>query len=180
VGGGREEVALATTVTQYTTVFGSLEQFEKGSIELVSGDAKHYVFSNIYDVASRSKPYEKVVVGKNLEYVQEVIRAEGTSPWYACSHDEFVIDMDGDVTIDFVKLAEPDAVASPDKEGTVLVGGEPVGRKMGRVRLRKGHQSLLPRGAAYRFTAQRPAVLLQQTILGDLSVQKWADICITE
>ncbi len=160
------------------TVFGSLEQYQQGSAELISGDVKHYAFSNIYDVAAKSKPYEKVVVGKNLEYVLEAIRAEGTSPWYACSHDEFVLNMDGEVEITFVKLDAPDSVAPHSKEGAVLVSGEPAGKKMGVIRLRKGHQALLPRGAAYRFSAAKPGVLLQQTVLGDLSVQKWADICM--
>ena len=53
----------------YQTYFGSLDKFEKGTIELINDKAKHYAFSNIFEVASRSKPYEKVVVAKNLKYV---------------------------------------------------------------------------------------------------------------
>jgi hypothetical protein len=165
-------------VSKHKTVFGSLDDYEQGEVELISGSVKHYAFSNIFAVASKSKPYEKVVVGKNLEYVMEAIRAEGTSPWFACSHDEFVIDMDGDVTVEFVKLANPGAIAPRDREGTVAVEGEPVGQKMGRIKLKRGHQALLPAGAAYRFSAERPGVLLMQTILGVLSVQKWAEICL--
>ncbi len=41
----------------------------------------NYVFSNVFEVASKAKPYEKVAVGKNIEYVIEAIRAEGTSGW---------------------------------------------------------------------------------------------------
>jgi hypothetical protein len=48
---------------------------------------------------------------------------------------------------------------------------------MGRVFLKKGHQALLPKGAAYQFSASRPSVLIQQTIAGDLTRQKWAEIC---
>jgi hypothetical protein len=165
-------------MTTYKTVFGSLDDYEQGEVELISGDVKHYAFSNIFAVASKSKPYEKVVVGKNLEYVMEAIRAEGTSPWFACSHDEFVIDMDGEITIEFVKLANANVVAPRDREGTVLVPGEPAGEKMGVIHLRRGHQALLPAGAAYRFSAAKPGVLLMQTILGVLSVQKWAEICL--
>jgi hypothetical protein len=165
-------------MTTYKTVFGSLDDYEQGEVELISGDVKHYAFSNIFAVASKSKPYEKVVVGKNLEYVMEAIRAEGTSPWFACSHDEFVIDMDGEITIEFVKLANANVVAPRDCEGTVLVPGEPAGEKMGVIHLRRGHQALLPAGAAYRFSAAKPGVLLMQTILGVLSVQKWAEICL--
>jgi hypothetical protein len=49
---------------------------------------------------------------------------------------------------------------------------------MGHVVLRKGHQAMLPAGCAYRFTARKPGVALVQTILGELSVQKWADVCL--
>lgn len=161
-----------------STVFGSLENYRQGEAEILSGNVKHYAFSNIFAVAAGSPAYEKVVVGKNLEYVQEAIRAEGTSPWFACSHDEFVIDMDGEITVEFIKLDDPAAVASSAQEGTVAVSGTPVGKKMGFINLKRGHQALLPAGTAYRFIAQKPGVLLQQTILGVLSVQKWAEICM--
>jgi hypothetical protein len=169
---------MVETATRLRTVFGSLEAYRKGSVELVSGSVKEYAFSNIFEVAAQAKPYEKTVVGKNLEYVIEAVRAEGTSPWYACSHDEFVIVMDGRLEIAFVKLDDPAAVAPPNAEGTVLVAGEPKGKKMGLVRLGLGHQALLPAGAAYRFTAAKPAVFLQQTILGPLSRERWAEICM--
>jgi hypothetical protein len=169
---------LEVLVGNYTTIFGSLENYQQGDAEIISGSVKHYAFSNIFAVASKSAPYEKVVVGKNLEYVMEAIRAEGVSPWFACSHDEFVIDMDGDVTVEFVKLDQPNTVAPRDREGAVLVPGEPVGKRMGTIKLKRGHQALLPAGAAYRFHAERPGVLLMQTTLGVLSVQKWAEICM--
>jgi hypothetical protein len=157
----------------HPTYFASLDKWEKGRAGIISGSVKHYVFSNMFDVASRSKPYEKVVVGKNLEYVLEALRAEGDSPWYACSHDEFAVCMDGEVEVSFVKL---DDVPAP-RNGAVLVKGEPKGRRMGLVRLRRGHQALLPAGAAYRFKALKRGVLMLQTIQGDLSVEKWAEIC---
>ena len=53
----------------HPTYFASLSKWQKGRAEIISGSVKHYVFSNMFDVASRAKPYEKVVVGKNLEYV---------------------------------------------------------------------------------------------------------------
>ena len=102
-------------MSQAVTVFGSLKDYTKGTIELVSGEARHYVFSNIFEVASKSRPYERVVVGKNLEYVQEVMRAEGVSPWFACGHDEFALCMDGEVTVEFVKLKTPPAAASSSR-----------------------------------------------------------------
>jgi len=161
----------------YHTVFGSLAKHEKGTIEIVNDDPKHYVYSNVFEVASRSKPYEKVAVAKNLEYVIEAIRAEGSSPWMACAHDEFVVVLDGEVTVEYVKLDRPESVAPADKEGTVLVEGEPKGKRMGTVRLKRGHQALLPKGAAYRFKAARPSAMIQQTIKGDLTQEKWAEIC---
>lgn len=161
----------------FSTVFGSLSNFQKGTIELINDNPKYYVFSNVFEVASKSKPYEKVAVGKNLEYVIEAIRAEGVSPWMGCSHDEFVLVMDGDVEVEFVKLDDAARLLPTGKEGTVLLAGEPQGKRMGSIRLRRGHQGLLPKGAAYRFQAQRPSVLLQQTIAGDLTAEKWDEIC---
>jgi len=158
------------------TVFGSLKDYTKGTIELVSGEARHYVFSNIFEVASKSRPFERIVVGKNLDYVQEVMRAEGVSPWFACAHDEFALCMDGEVTVDFIRMKNPPGA---ERNGAVLVGEQPEGQRMGYVKLKRGHQVLLGAGNAYRFTTTVTGVLLQQTILGDLSVQKWREICLS-
>jgi len=155
------------------TRFGSLRDYQKGSIELVSGKASHYVFSNVFEVAAMSTPYEKVVVGKNLDYVIETVRAEGDSPWYTNSHDEFAVVMDGEVRIDYI---DPDVTLAVG-DGTYLMGDEPAGKRMGHVILRRGHQAILPSRRAYRFSAARPGVMLIQTILGPLSVEKWSDIC---
>lgn len=163
--------------TKFETVFGSLGDFTKGELEIINDNPKNYVFSNIFDVASKSKPYEKVVVAINLGYVLETLRAEGTSGWFAAAHDEFAIVMDGEVEIELLKLDNPDSVVAPDKRGAVAIDGTPSGRKMGYVKCKRGHQALLPKGAAYRFKAAKPGVILLQTIEGDLSVQKWADIC---
>src|SRR3954447_10910896 len=163
-------------MSQAHTVFGSLRDYTRGTIDLVSGEARHYVFSNIFEVAGKSKPYERVVVGKNIDYVQEVLRAEGVSPWFACGHDEFALCMDGEVTVEFIELKTPPGA---DKNGAVLAGDAPEGTRMGLVKLKRGHQVLLGAGNAYRFTATTTGVLLQQTLLGDLSVQKWREICLT-
>lgn len=164
-------------MTEFVTRFGSLESYEKGHIEIINDNPKYYVFSNVFEVAKGAKPYEKVAVAKNLEYVIEAVRAEGTSGWMAAAHDEFCIVMDGEVTVEMVKLDAPETVVAADKEGTVAVKGEPKGRRMGTISLRRGHQALLPKGAAYRYTSAKPSVLIQQTIVGDLTVQKWAEIC---
>jgi hypothetical protein len=164
-------------MTEYVTKFGSLDAFEKGGIEIIDDDPKHYVFSNIFEVANSSKPWEKVAVAKNVKYVLEAVRAEGTSEWRTCAHDEFTTVLDGEVVVELVKLEEP--LVPDDKEGSVRVGGEPIGRPMGRLVLRRGHQGLLPAHSAYRFVASRPGVMLVQTIHGDDTVERWADICLS-
>ena len=159
----------------HKTHFGSLENFEKGGIEVINDDAKNYVFSNIYEVASKAEPYEKVAVGKNLKYVLEAVRAEGTSPWYTASHDESAIVMDGEVEIRLVKLNQQ--LVAADHECTTMLEGSPDGKKMGYIIARRGHMALLPKGAAYQFHANKPGVILLQTIAGDLTVERWRDIC---
>jgi hypothetical protein len=160
---------------QHQTRFGSLEHFEKGGIQVINDDAKNYVFSNVFEVASKAEPYEKIAVGKNLKYVLEAIRAEGTSPWYASSHDEAAIVMDGEVEIRLVKLDAQ--LVADDHEGTTMLEGNPQGRKMGHIVARRGHMALLPKGAAYQFHAAKPGVILLQTIQGDLTIERWNDIC---
>jgi hypothetical protein len=160
----------------YKTHVGSLDAYDKGTIELAD-DLRKYAFSNIYEVAGKAAPFERVAMVQNLEYVAEAVRVEGESPWYAAPHDEFAIVMDGEITFRFVKL-EDDQV--PHHEGgAVRLGGEPNGPAMGRVTARRGHQVLLPKGAAYRFKALATGVILLQTVEGELSVQKWRDICYT-
>ena len=161
--------------TSYRTVFGAVERYEKGTIEIINDDARHYVYSNIFEVVGKAKPYEKIAVAKNLEYVIEAIRAEARSRWMTCAHDEFVVVLDGEVEVELVKLGAGKEAAA--KAGTVYVDGEPQGPRMGRIRLRRGHQALLPKGAAYRFDAARPSAMIQQTQKGGLTVEKWAEIC---
>ncbi len=159
------------------TVFGSLDHYEKGGVEVIDDDPRHYVFSNVFEVASKSKPYEKVAVGKNLKYVIEAVRAEGTSPWFAADHDEAALVMDGEIEVHLVKPDQP--LVPAGKEGSVRLNSEPKGRKMGWVKVRRGHMALLPKGAAYQFRSPKPGVLLLQTIKGDFTVERWAEICQT-
>lgn len=161
------------------TVFGSLEHYEKGGVQVIDDDPKHYVFSNAFEIASKSKPYEKVCAGQNLRYVLEILRAEGTSPWFAADHDESALILDGEIEVHFVK---PDqAAVAAGKEGSIKLAAEPKGKKMGWVKCRRGHQALLPKGAAYQFRAVgKPGVIMLQTIKGDLTVEKWAEICQTK
>jgi hypothetical protein len=163
-------------MTNYVTKFGSLDHYEKGEIDVIHDNAKHYAFSNMFEVANNSRPWEKVAVGKNMQYVLETIRAEGTSEWRTCAHDEFPLCMDGEVRVDLVELEEP--VVPADKEGSIALDGEPVGTPMGHIILRRGHMALLPANSAYRFTATNPSVILLQTIKGDDTIERWSEICL--
>ncbi len=165
-------------MSSQATYFGSLENYRKGGVETIDDNPKNYAFSNIFEVASKAKPYEKVAVGKNLKYVIEALRAEGNSPWFAAAHDEAALVMDGELEVHYVK---PDqAPVAAGKEGTIKLAAEPAGKKMGYVRVRRGHMALLPAGSAYQFrNAGKPGVVLVQTILGENTVEKWAEICQT-
>jgi hypothetical protein len=163
--------------TMYRTRFGSLDDYEKGRVEPIADDVRHYAFSNCFEIASRAQPFEKVVFGQNQIYVLEVIRVEGTSPWYTCAHDEFALCMDGTVELHLVKLDAAQAVADSAKNGAVLVNGAARGAKMGWIKLGRGHQGMLPAHCAYQFRSAKPAVIILQTCKGELSVERWSDIC---
>jgi hypothetical protein len=164
-------------MTQYTTEFGSIAGYRKGGVEIINDDPRYYAFSNMFEVASTAAPYEKVAVGKNLEYVLEVIRAEGTSGWRATPHDEFALVMDGTIEIE---LVDPDEqLVEPAANGSVGLDDQPAGKPMGRVTARRGHMTLLPAGKAYRIHCGGVGVILLQTIEGPDTVYRWADICQT-
>jgi hypothetical protein len=162
----------------YTTRFGSLSDYEKGEIDIIDDDPRRYAFSNMFEVAERSKPWEKVAVGKNRQYVLEVIRAEGTSQWRTAPHDEFALVMDGEVEIELQKLG-PDDIGPTAERGSNALDGQPSGARMGRVVARRGHMTLLPVGAAYRFKSDKPSVILLQTQEGPDTIYRWADIIKT-
>jgi hypothetical protein len=168
---------MASTTTQYSTVFGSLDQYDKGGVEAIADDPRNYVFSNMFEVAANAAPWEKVAVAKNMEYVLEVIRAEGTSPWRATPHDEFALVVDGRVVIELIDPDEP--LVDSDAAGSISVDGEPVGKPMGHVVAGHGHMTLLPAGRCYRFVADQPGVILLQTLEGPDTVQRWTEICQT-
>src|SRR6202171_4749976 len=150
LGGGRG-------MTDVKTVFGSLHNYQKGGVEVIKDDPKNYVFSNVFEVAEKSKPYERVAVGKNFEYVIETLRAEGDSPWYACAHDEFALVMGGRIEVRLVNPEKP--LVPEDKQGAIRLAAPPRGRKMGRILAGRGHMALLPKGSAYQFHADRPSVV---------------------
>jgi hypothetical protein len=161
----------------FKTKVGSLNSYEKGSIEL-NDDLRHYAFSNIFEVANASKPYERVMVASNLEYAAEVVRAEGLSAWYTAPHDEFAIVMDGEIEFTFFQLG--DDQKATHKGGAMKVAGQPKGKRMGKVRARRGHEVLLPKGAAYQLSASKASVALIQTCAGPESVERWSKICVLD
>ena len=168
------------SAVSYQTRFGSLDRFEKGQVQAIDDDVRHYAFSNCFDIASKAKPHERVVFGQNQIYVLECMRAEGTSPWFTCAHDEFALVMDGEVEIHLVQLSGNQVVANPDHEGAVRVKGEPIGKKMGWMKLTRGHQGMLPKNCAYQFRSARPGVVIIQTCKGEVSIERWAEICQTD
>ena len=162
---------------QYPTDFRSIHSYKKGGVTAIDDDPKRYVFSNMFEVASKSAPYERVAVAKNFEYVIESAKAEGESAWFTAAHDEFVVSMDGKVRVDFLKLADPDAHVDPESEGAVKLAGKPDGTNMGYVVLGRGHMAMLPVGSAYRFSAAETCTILIQSIDGAVTQHKWAQFC---
>ena len=161
---------------KYQTDFGSIHKFKKGGVTVIDDDAKKYVFSNIFEVASKAKPYERMAVAKNFEYVIEAVRAEGTRPgtrprmtnsscrWTAKSRS---------IWSSWTTRIPP----SIPRAKAPTLEGHPDGKKMGRLVLRQGHMALLPVGAAYRFQRRSACTLMIQTIDGPETVHKWAEIC---
>jgi len=165
------------------TRFGSLTDFHKGGVETIDDDPRRYVFSNVFDVASRSQPWERVCVAKNFEYVIEAMRAAGQSPYWTARHDEFVLCMDSEVEVELYKIDQPARVIE-DRDGahrldTASPDRRP-GPRMGRIVLGKGHMALLPAHCAYRLTAAAPSTVVLQTIDGPETIHRWAEICQTQ
>ncbi len=160
----------------YVTRLASLDDYQKGGVEVIDDDPKNYAFSNIFEVASHARPFEQIAVGKNFEYVLEAVRVEGTSGWRACSHDQSALVMDGEV--EFTLRTLGDGPSLPDS-GSVGVPDEATQTLMGRVVARRGHLTLLPAGRAYRYASTSPAVLLIQTAEGVDTQFRWAEICQT-
>lgn len=164
-------------MTEYVTKFGSLEGYERGKVVIVDDDPRNYAFSNVFEVAKTAKPFEKIAVGKNLQYVLEVVRVEGRSPWRTSAHDEFALVMDGEVTFTFLDLPA-ESVQRPAL-GSVEISGEPDGPAMGTVVARHGHMTMLPGNSAYRYESSAPAVLLLQSAESADTQYRWSEICQT-
>jgi hypothetical protein len=51
---------------RHQTRFGSLQDYEKGGIQTIDDDPRNYAFSNIFEVAARSQPWEKVALSPEI------------------------------------------------------------------------------------------------------------------
>lgn len=160
------------------TRFAAIDDFVKGGVEIIGNDAaRRYLFSNMFEVASQSRPWERVVVAKNLEFTVECARAEGDSPWFICGHDETCLVMQGDVDIHFLAPADAALLPAVDEPGALQLATTPTGTKMGYVSLQRGHMALLPARAAYQLRPKNLGVVLLQSLQGCSSVERWAAIC---
>ena len=150
---------------------GSMTHHEKGGVELVDPRERvqRYVYSNVYEIGARAKPYEKLAVAKNGPYVIECIVAEGAMPqWRLQPHDVFILCLEGEVRVDFI---EPRTELPPG--GHAAVPGE----EMGYIVVREGNLCLLPKGMAYKLSASRRSLLLQQAKQSADTVFAWDEIC---
>jgi hypothetical protein len=165
-------------LSRFVTRFGSLEGFQKGRVEVVDDDPRHYAFSNVFEVAAGARPWEQVAVGQNRQYVLEVVRAEGTSGWRTATHDQSALVMDGQLRVELRELG-PHQRPDPTAGGSRAVVGEPAGVPVGRVVAGRGHLVWLPGGVGYRLAAPAGVVgvVLLQTIQGPDTRFRWAQIC---
>jgi len=148
-----------------------MAQFAKGGVDIVDPreHVKRYVYSNVYEIGARAKPYQKLAVAKNGPYVIECIVAEGVMPqWRLQPHDEFLVCLEGEVRVDFIE---------PRTE--LPAGGhtEVPGEEVGYIIIREGNLCLLPKGIAYKLSASRRSLLLQQAKQSADTVFAWEEIC---
>ena len=106
-------------MADYKTELGSLGDYRKGGVHIINDDPRNYVFSNAFEVASKSAPFERVCVAKNLEYVIEIMRAEGASLWFTAAHDEFALCLDGEIEVELMKHGGN----APEGDGAHRAGG---------------------------------------------------------
>jgi hypothetical protein len=66
--------------SNYQTKFGSLAAFEKGGVQNIDDDVRNYAFSNCFEIASKARPYERVVFGQNQTCVLETVRPKARHP----------------------------------------------------------------------------------------------------
>lgn len=71
---------------QLQAIFGSINDSAKGGVEITGVEItgaeqpSRFLFSNMFEVTANARPWDRVVVAKNLECTIEVVRTEGKSP----------------------------------------------------------------------------------------------------
>lgn len=154
-----------------TPLSANMTHYSKGGVDIVDPreNIKRYVYSNVYEIGARAKPYEKIAVAKNGPYVIECIVAEGVmSEWRLQPHDEFIVCLEGEVRVDFI---EPRAKIAAGPYSDVP------GESIGYITVREGNLCLLPKGIAYKFSAASRSLLLQQAKHSDETILAWETIC---
>ena len=150
----------------YVTRFGSLETFEKGGIEIIDDDPKHYVFSNIFEVAASLALREGrrrqelgvcdrsaagrghvALVHLRPRRVRPRARRRGRGPP--------------------AEARRPDGGRRRARTALVPLAGEPAGRRMGRSSPGAATWPCCPAALPTASTPTSPACSLLQTILGD-------------
>ena len=165
----------------YQTKFGSLQHYEKGGVQPIADDVKNYAFSNCFEIASKSKPYEKVVFGQNQIYVLECA-ARRRHVALVHLRARRVRARDGRRGRDPPGQARRRARRCPTRTRTArsCVKGEPQGPEDG-----LDEAPARPPGAAAEKHAPtssasaQPGVVVLQTCKGDSRVERWAEICQT-
>lgn len=154
-----------------TPLPASMARYVKGGVDIVDPreHVKRYVYSNVYEIGARAKPYEKLAVAKNGLYVIECIVAEGAMPqWRLQPHDEFLLCLEGEVRVDFI---------APRVELPAGGHSEVPGEEVGYIIVREGNLCLLPKGMAYKLSAGRRSLLLLQAKQSEDTVFAWEEIC---
>jgi hypothetical protein len=157
--------------TKDAPLAANMARYSKGGVDIVDPreHVKRYVYSNVYEIGARATPYEKIAVAKNGPYVIECVVAEGIMPqWRLQPHDEFIVCLEGEVRVDFI---EPRAELAAGAHADVP------GESMGYIIVREGNLCLLPKGMAYKFSADKRSLLLQQAKQSDGTILAWETIC---
>jgi len=152
---------------------GSMQKYTKGNLLLINDKPLNYAMSNIFEIgATWKKSYDRVVIGKNGPYVLACFRAEGEdSNWWYMPHDEYVVLVEGEVTIEY---REPREEIQPGPHKSVA------GTEMGHMVLRDGSLASLPARVAYHMKAKKKSLALLQTKHSPWLTYAWKEICLTE
>ncbi len=164
----------------YKTQFGSLDRYEKGGVQTISDDVKNYAFSNCFEIASKSKPYEKVVFGQNQIYVLEM-PARRRRVALVHLRARRVRARDGRRGGDPPRQAAGRADRARRRAQRRRAGqGRAQGREDGLDEDRRAAtRACCRRTPRISSRAAKPGVVVLQTCKGDFSIERWAQICQT-